>query len=139
MGERDYHPTNVSALSGIPKLGAGEMKIDLRDLQLPDGRTPLNLKVGAGHIVVYVPEDVCVSSHVKLGAGYAQVLDRDTGGFDVDWPNRRTPPSGVPTLDLRAKVGLGAVEVRYNEQRPHGHFGRTGAQDSSGVDACTPV
>jgi phage shock protein PspC (stress-responsive transcriptional regulator) len=139
MGERDYHPTNVSALTDIPKLGAGELKIDLRDVQLPDGRTPLNLEVGAGHILVYVPEDVCVSSHVKLGAGYAQVIGRDTGGFNVDWPNRRTPPSGVPTLDLHANVGLGAVEVRYNDERLYGDFGRSRVQDRSGIDACTPV
>src|SRR4051812_34838859 len=95
MGERDYRPTSLSELQPRYKLGAGEMRIDLRDLQLPDGRTPLNVKMGAGHVVVYVPEDVCVSSQVKMGAGYAEVLDRDSGGFDVDWPNVRRPPAGV--------------------------------------------
>jgi phage shock protein PspC (stress-responsive transcriptional regulator) len=135
MGEREYTPTSVAALHEIPKLGAGEMRVDLRDLQFPDGRTPLNLKLGAGHIVVYVPEDVCVSSRVKVGAGYAQVLDRDNGGFDVDWPEHRTPPAGTPTLDLNANVGLGAVEVRYNDERRFGHFGRP--RNRTGVpDAC---
>ena len=139
MGERSYRPTSVSELQPRYKLGAGEMRIDLRDLQLPDGRTPLNVKMGAGHVVVYVPENVCVSSRVKLGAGYAAVLDRDSSGFNVNWPNVRTPPSGVPVLDLNADVGVGAVEVRYNDERRHGRFGRYRVQDRYGVDACVPA
>jgi phage shock protein PspC (stress-responsive transcriptional regulator) len=139
MGERAYRPTSLSELQPRYKLGAGEMRIDLRDLQLPDGRTPLNVKLGAGHVVVYVPEDVCVSSRVKMGAGYAEVLDRDSGGFDVDWPNVRRPPAGVPVLDLNADVGLGAVEVRHNDERRHGRFGRYRAIDQAGADACVPA
>jgi phage shock protein PspC (stress-responsive transcriptional regulator) len=139
MGERSYRPTSLSELQPRYKLGAGEMRIDLRDVQLPDGRTPLNVKMGAGHVVVYVPEDVCVSSRVKMGAGYAEVLDRDSGGFDVDWPNVRTPPAGVPVLDLNADVGLGAVEVRYNDERRHGRIGRYRVVERYGADACVPA
>jgi phage shock protein PspC (stress-responsive transcriptional regulator) len=135
MGERAYRPTSLSELQPRYKLGAGEMRIDLRDLQLPDGRTPLNVKLGAGHVVVYVPEDVCVSSRVKMGAGYAEVLDRDSGGFDVDWPNVRTPPAGVPTLDLDADIGLGALEVRFNNEREQ-RFGRFERPERVVADAC---
>ncbi len=35
------------------------------------------------------PDDVCVASDVRVGAGYARVLDRDSGGLDVD--SRRSP------------------------------------------------
>jgi phage shock protein PspC (stress-responsive transcriptional regulator) len=139
MGERSYRPTSLGELQPRYKLGAGELRIDLRNLQLPDGRTPLNVKMGAGHIVVYVPKDVCVSSNVKLGAGYAEVLDRDSGGFDVDWPNVRTPPSSVPVLDLNADVGLGAVEVRHNDVRSHKRFGRDDVVQPDGTDACVPA
>jgi hypothetical protein len=95
--------------------------------------------MGAGHVVVYVPENVCVSSRVKVGVGYAQVLDRDSGGVDVDWPNERTPPAGVPTLDLNADVGVGAVEVRYNDERRYGRLGRDNVREPYGVDACVPA
>jgi phage shock protein PspC (stress-responsive transcriptional regulator) len=139
MGEREYRPTTLSDLRPSYKLGAGELRLDLRGLQLPDGRTPLNVKMGAGHVVVYVPEDVCVSSNVKIGAGYAQVLDRDSGGFDVDWPNRRTPPAGVPTLDLDADVSLGAVEVRHNDEFRHGRVGGYRIRDRIEADACVPA
>jgi phage shock protein PspC (stress-responsive transcriptional regulator) len=139
MGERSYRPTSLAEIQPRYKLGAGELRIDLRDLRLPDGRTPLNVKMGAGHIVVYVPENVCVSSRIKMGAGYAEVLDRDSGGFDVDWPNVRTPPSGVPVLDLDADVGLGAVEVRHNDERRHARFGRNRVIDRGGADACVPA
>ena len=130
MGERDYRPTDLSALRDRYKLGAGELKVDLRDLELPDGSTPLHVKVGAGHAVVYVPANVCVSSTVHVGAGYAQVLERDNGGFDVDWDNRRTAPAGVPTLALDADVGMGALEVRHSDR---GGFGR---RLDDGVNAC---
>jgi hypothetical protein len=70
-----------------------------------------------------------------MGAGYAEVLDRDSGGFDVDWPNVRTPPSGVPTLDLNADLGVGAVEVLHRERR-HGH---PSVAESTGSDACAPA
>ena len=139
MGERQYRPTTLAELRPAYKLGAGELRLDLRDLELPAGRTPLNVKMGAGHVVVYVPDDVCVSSNVKLGAGYAQVLDRDSGGFDVDWPNRRTPPAGVPTLDLDADVSLGAVEVRHYDETRKGRFGPYRVVDRAGADACVPA
>jgi len=137
MGEREFRPASLSGLRDHYKLGAGELKLDLRDLELPSGRTPLHLKVGAGHAVVYVPENVCVSSTVHVGAGYAKVLDRDSGGFDVDWDNRRTAPAGVPTLALDADVGIGAIEVRHNHEREFGRFGRFARDDGSeAVDAC---
>jgi hypothetical protein len=74
-----------------------------------------------------------------MGAGYAEVLDRDSGGFDVDWPDVRRPAASVPVLDLNADVGLGAVEVRYNDERRHGRFGRYRVVEPPGADACVPA
>jgi phage shock protein PspC (stress-responsive transcriptional regulator) len=134
MGERDYRPTSLAELNPRYKLGAGEMKIDLRDMQIPEGTTPLNVKMGAGHVVVYVPQHVCVSSRVKVGVGYAQVLGRDSGGIDVDWPNVRRPPVGTPTIDLNANLGVGALEVRHSDAE--GQIGHD--FHPIGPDACLP-
>jgi phage shock protein PspC (stress-responsive transcriptional regulator) len=134
MGEHTYRPTSLAELNSRYKLGAGEMKIDLRDMKIPDGTTPVNVKMGAGHVVLYVPQHVCVSSRVKVGVGYAQVLDRDSGGIDVDWPNVRQPPAGTPTIDLNADLGVGALEVRHSDAE--GHIGDNFRP--IGPDACVP-
>ena len=89
VGERDYQPTSVDELRDGYELGMGELRVDLTQVDLPPGRTPLKLDIGIGSVRVIVPDDVCVASNVRVGAGYARVLDRDSGGLDVDW--RRSP------------------------------------------------
>ena len=57
-------------------LGIGSMVVDLRDVDLPAGRTDLNLDVGLGEAVLYVPSDACITSDVQVGAGASDVLDQ---------------------------------------------------------------
>ncbi len=114
-GEREYRPAAVGDLPGEYRLGAGELVVDLRGVRLPAGDTPLRVSMGAGHALVYVPEGVCVASTVDVGAGYAQVLDRENGGFDIDWEERPVSTAGAPRLVLDADVDLGAIEVRHRE------------------------
>src|SRR5919198_1161136 len=60
VGDRDYHPAAISQVRDHYKLGIGSMVVDLRDVDLPQGRTDLNLNVGLGEAVLYVPADACV-------------------------------------------------------------------------------
>ena len=89
VGDRDYRPTSLAEMRDGYKLGIGELRVDLRDVDLPAGRTPLELNMGIGSVRVLVPEDVCVASDMRVGAGYARVFDRDSAGLDVDW--RQSP------------------------------------------------
>jgi hypothetical protein len=61
--------------------------------------------------VVYVPQGTCVTSDVEIGAGAADVLDRENTGVDVSFAEAATPPAGRPRLHIAANVGLGAIEV----------------------------
>src|SRR5207244_10152828 len=85
VGERTYRVASAADLRPRYELGAGEMVIDLRDVRFPAGRTELNVRMGMGHVMVRIPRNVCVTSRVRLGAGWASVLDRENGGLDVDW------------------------------------------------------
>ena len=86
-------------------------------MQLPAGDRRVKLAAGAGHILVYVPEDVCVASTAELGMGGVFVFDRAGGGIDVDWSDERRAPAGTPRLVLDGDIGLGALEVRHDEDR----------------------
>ena len=67
--------------------------------------------MGIGSVRVIVPDDVCVASDVRVGAGYARVFDRDSAGLDVDW--RRSPADnrGVKRLVIDGDVGIGELQV----------------------------
>jgi len=119
IGERSYRPTAGSQLQPAYTLGMGELVVDLRDLEMPAGRTDLKLDLGLGEAIVFVPEGVCVASDVRVGAGYAQILDRENGGLDVDW--RDSPDSaGAPRLVIDADVGMGALQVVRDERSVRG-------------------
>jgi phage shock protein PspC (stress-responsive transcriptional regulator) len=111
VGDRDYQPTSVNELRDGYELGMGELRLDLTQVDLPAGRTPLKLDIGIGSLRVIVPDDVCVASDVRVGAGYARVLDRDSGGLDVDWRRSPVDNSGVKRLVIDGDVGIGELQV----------------------------
>ena len=113
VGDRDYRPTTVAELRDGYELGAGELRLDLRDVALPAGRTPLKVQVGIGSVRVLVPEDVCVASDVRIGAGYARVLDRDSAGLDVDWRQSPVDKGGAKRLVIDGHVGIGELQIAH--------------------------
>ncbi|HYM59100.1 MAG TPA: PspC domain-containing protein [Solirubrobacteraceae bacterium] len=147
IGERHYRPTTVSELRGGYELGMGELSLDLRDLDFPAGRTQLKVDVGIGDVQVLVPEDVCVASAARVGAGYIGVLDRENSGLDVDWRQSPAENAGVKRLVIDADLGVGALQVAHNrgafdfsdgEHGPGPRFGSDFPFDTAERnDACT--
>ena len=101
----------MSELRDHYEIGIGGLDVDLTDLDLPTGRTDLDIDVGLGEAVVYVPEGTCVTSDVEIGAGAADVFDRDYDGVDVAFAQSASPPAGRPVLHIDADVGVGVLEV----------------------------
>lgn len=135
VGERTYRPADVGDLRSVYEIGMGELEIDLRDVDLPDGITPLTVDVGVGHAIVLVDEDVCVAPDVEIGIGYAGVLDRGHGGLDVDWQESAGTDTG-PRIALDAEVGIGVVEVAHDEHDfDRDGFG-PGDHERGPADAC---
>jgi len=119
IGDRSYRPLGAAQLQPAYVLGMGQLVVDLRDLDLPAGRTNLELDVGLGEALVVIPDGVCVASDVQMGAGYVRVLDRDNGGLDVDW--RDSPGSGsAPRLVIDAEVAMGALQVVRGDEYARG-------------------
>ena len=133
FGDETYRPGSLAELEDNYELGAGRLEVDLRDLDLPEGDTPLRLKVGAGEIVLLVRDEVCVATEARVGGGYVGALDRETGGLDVDWEEQPEAPSDVPRLVLDVDVGLGAAFVA-NRPFDDGWGRRGGGGFEPGVD-----
>lgn len=124
VGERQYRPATVADVLDRYELGIGELVVDLRGVDLPAGITPLEVELGAGHLVVLVDQDVCVRPDVLIGAGEARVLGRDLDGLDVQLrEDAAVADDDVPVLLLDADLGMGQVEVVSDPDQLDDHEG----------------
>lgn len=114
-GERSYRPVTASQLAERYELGAGEMRIDLRGLDLPAGDQELELDLGIGDAVLIVDEDVCVATDARMGAGLVEIFDREHGGVDVVVEDMTQAAPGRARLVVDADIGLGHLDVRHTE------------------------
>jgi phage shock protein PspC (stress-responsive transcriptional regulator) len=115
FGDRRERPVTIGELERTYRLGAGELVVDLRQLDLPAGDHPLKVRIGTGYALVLVPEDVCVASSAEVGVGGVAVFDRSSGGIDVEWNDGRRARAGAARLVIEGDVGLGLLEVRHRE------------------------
>ena len=111
VGNREYRPGSIAELRRTYRLGAGHLEVDLRDVSFPAGETSMRIHLGAGEAVVLVPDEVCVDTRARVGAGYVGALDRETSGADVRWSARPRTRASVRLLRIDANVGLGALFV----------------------------
>jgi predicted membrane protein len=97
-------------------VAAGSLKVDLRNVSFAPGTTTrLPIHVGMGAATIIVPSRVCVESSTKVGAGYVDVLGDQEGGLDF----RRglaDATGNAPRVQVRAKVGIGALEVVHRPE-----------------------
>jgi phage shock protein PspC (stress-responsive transcriptional regulator) len=136
FGDRHVRPGTVAEVKDSYRLGAGELTIDLRDVDLPAGDRRVKVGMGTGHVLVLVPDDVCVASSATVGMGGVSVFERDGGGIDVDWDDARRAPAGTARLVIDGEVGLGLLEVRHDESDAgdHGPFGEGRGFDGDSVE-----
>jgi phage shock protein PspC (stress-responsive transcriptional regulator) len=115
-GQRFRHPLTVEALHPY-RLGAGELTVDLTDLQINSGEiAEVHARVGLGQLTVIVPDNVHVRAKTHVAAGQVDVLGRHAEGTSID--EIRTFQPAVETskrieLDLDAGIGEINVEVQH--------------------------
>jgi phage shock protein PspC (stress-responsive transcriptional regulator) len=110
-GERTFRPATVADIDDGYEMGVGEMRVDLRDLELPPGRTDIPLEIGMGQIQVLAPDDMCVVTDAAISLGAANTGGGEEGGVDFEVHDRRVPDPGVRYVHLDVDLGVGELRV----------------------------
>ncbi|HEV3401008.1 MAG TPA: PspC domain-containing protein [Acidimicrobiales bacterium] len=112
VGERTYLPVTVAEIDTPYRLAAGELTLDLSGIDLTGTSSRVVASVGAGRLEVVLPADAAVEVDGEVGAGELRVLDRRDEGLGVDRRVVEGGREGGGRLVLRARVGMGELEVR---------------------------
>ena len=108
VGDRDYQPTEVEDIRPVYRLGAGNMEIDLSDIDVDDITRTVDVRIdhGAGDLEVTVPEDADVRVVLDQGIG-----DIDLFGQSGDGYFRAEDGDDDPEFVLTIEHSVGNVEV----------------------------
>src|ERR1051326_5722274 len=108
VGDRNYVVADTQDLRTSYKLGIGDMKVDLSNVQFPAGETSVKTRVDVGNLYVVVPSDVALRVDGDAQAGRVEMLGKVADGRNVD---RHVAETGKRVLVLKAHVGVGKVQV----------------------------
>lgn len=111
IGERNYTVGSQGQLAPRYDVGLGDLRLDLTDLTLTES-AEVDVTVGAGEILVRLPDDLPVAIEASVGAGDIDLLGDTVDGVSVT----RTYTSegfteGEATLSLDLDVAAGKIEV----------------------------
>jgi phage shock protein PspC (stress-responsive transcriptional regulator) len=111
-GDRDIAVASVADLHDRYDLSAGQLRLDLRDLQLAQGEDrTVRARVGMGDLVIRVPQGVTVDADARSGAGEVELFGRHSDGLDVTRTTARSIGMSGGLLHVDADVGLGRVVI----------------------------
>jgi phage shock protein PspC (stress-responsive transcriptional regulator) len=114
VGDRTYRPATASAVEGVYEHAAGDLTIDLRDVDLTGLRSPIVTRIdhGIGDVDVLVPRsaDVRVTSDTGIGETELFGDSADSGTF----PGIGAPWSGDGRLEFRITIDSGAGDVEVS-------------------------
>jgi phage shock protein PspC (stress-responsive transcriptional regulator) len=112
IGKRDYSPATATDVpAGGYELGAGQLIVDLRDLQWTPGQTiAVEADLGFGQMIVSVPASVCVDAHATAKGGELLVAGEQSHGIDSE-VDKTEPIGKAPRLELDAELQFGQMIV----------------------------
>ena len=108
-------PLEVDDLLPEYRADAGSLLLDMRALDLDGASVAVEVSVGAGELIVELPEGVAVDSLVTAQAGEVVVLGQHASGLDVS--RAVTVVGDEGSIDLNASVGVGSAEVRLGREK----------------------
>ena len=117
------------------ELGVGRLVVDLRDIDWSrEAATSRSRSTSDGRPVI-VPESVCVSPDLHVGAGEIELGSGRTDGVDLDEVSATAPTAG-PALLLEGEVDLGTSGCSpstTSTTAPVRRFDEHGSEDRAAV------
>jgi hypothetical protein len=112
-GNTSWAPASAAALRSPYNLAAGKGQLDLSAIDPRGGTVHVTAYVGAGQILVTVPDDVAVEVTAHVGVGHMKFIDgSEHSGIDVtDSFNAAAVGGSHGTIVLDLKAGAGDLEV----------------------------
>jgi hypothetical protein len=110
-GDRVLVVRDVADLQEVYELGAGQLTLDLRGLDLPPGSTEVRVDVGLGDLRIRVPEEATVVVDGRVTAGELRAFGVRVDGVGAQRQVTDVGREGAGTLEIEAQVGLGTLEV----------------------------
>lgn len=111
LGVRELRPTD-STVERHYRIAAGQLVLDLRDLEVPEGTRRVTIEMGAGQVTVRLPADVTSDVTARTRLGGVAVLGDVRGGQDnvASGHVAGCPERGHLVVDIRVRVGHAEVE-----------------------------
>ncbi len=108
--EQVHAPTEPASLLPSYELAAGRYVFDLTRVEWGGQTENLTVELGAGEIVVLLPEDVGLTGRAELGIGRLESPEGSQGGIGENARTfDRTGPAGNLNIDL--EVGFGSIRI----------------------------
>jgi hypothetical protein len=112
IGDKLERPLAAAAVERSYEYGIGDYRLDLTNVDFPDGETQVEVSLGIGSLLVTVPDDVAIEVDAHAGAGEVIVLGATDDGIGADEEiTIPGPDADSPTLVLDASVGFGEIRV----------------------------
>jgi phage shock protein PspC (stress-responsive transcriptional regulator) len=109
-------PLEVDDLLPEYRIDTGSLLLDLGALDLDGAEVAVEVSVGAGELIVQLPEEAAVAAVVTAQAGEIEVLGQHASGLDIRRAVSYAGDEG--SINLDASVGIGTAEVRLGRERP---------------------
>lgn len=111
LGSERVVLTSVSEVDGDRSHDAGDITYDLTAVDFSSADASMAVEVGAGTLVVEVPDDVTVTVDAQVGAGQIELFGDRTDGINLSRDDTFDGEPGAGTLDLDLTVAVGELEV----------------------------
>lgn len=112
-GDRQYRPQSVAELREGYRIGIGNVRLDLTDLDFTGQNLSVTASAGIGNVEVLVPRNVDVQVDGRSGIGEAALFGENANGTSAERSAFDQGPDGEGggRLRLVLEVGVGRVEV----------------------------
>ena len=101
------------------RIQTGRLTVDLTRLRLRERTYDVSARVGAGQLVVIVPEGVPMRVRARTGVGNVEIPGDRSSGFGAD-QDFEAPgfDDARPRFDLELRVGVGSIRVSQGRRVP---------------------